>query len=836
MSKELLVIPSWEESYQPQYKDYILSAFKKLDFLLERLDICWLTKEQLADKQLAKEQLDQWIEAYEPKAILLVGAIALELLTDEKGIDNFRLSDHRYKDVSLIACYSPAYLERGSKGGSTPEERYHVWLNDIADCCNIADKYYLTKSEFKLNTYKTISTIDEVKELIEYCKARETCSFDVEATGLSFWKHKIVTLAISFQFGSSYVIPIYHKDSPFNDDQIKEIFALLSRDVFNNPNIVKYGQNTQYDMGMIAYHGVKFSGLIHDLKTIVHLLDENRKGYGLKAIAAELYPETKGYELHLSSKEWEKLDEYNLEEICQYNALDTDLTLRCTVHYLDELVKDKELYNHYMKIDAPVLKCLFNMSRVGMLLDKDKMVANTQLCNDKLAEIDQLLRNFPQVKRFEMFKEKEVKEAALAELIIKRDKAKGRWVTTYNERIAEIQQGITKVYEGINLSSPSQLAKLLYSSEGFGFKKPIIDDKKSKGINKEASSKKESESTSKEVLINLNDSSGFVALLLELRSIEKVKSTYMVSLVEKLDANNYAHTDFNIIGTATGRLSSSKPNLQNIPRASKVGSLVKECFIAPHGYYMLQADLSQAELRIIAKLSGDTTMVNAYAKDLDLHTITAQRTLSVPVDKWNELDKDAKKAYRTSAKAINFGFVYGMSASSFGQYAKNNYGVVFTEEQSLTIRDSFFSTYSALILWHRRYKDLAKQHKYVKTMFGRKRRLPEIDSIYNGERSEAERQAINSPVQGTAGEYTLYCLIKLSEVLPKEVILVNTVHDSIIMYVPCEMIESVGRLVKDTMENLDTQTHFNFSLSPVGIKVDIEFGENWANLKELVLA
>ena len=321
------------------------------------------------------------------------------------------------------------------------------------------------------------------------------------------------------------------------------------------------------------------------------------------------------------------------------------------------------------------------------------------------------------------------------------------------------------------------MGSLLYGAEGFGFEKPYVKAKRA-----------EAEATGKEYLMELNDSTRFIDDLLLYRSIGKTLSTYLHGINDRLDANDRVHTSFLQHGTKSGRLSSQNPNLQNLtnvakltdPTAIEVVSMVKKPFIAPEGYTLCQIDYSQAELRIIASFAGETNMLDAYNAGIDLHALYAARMLKTDLDGFYKLDKADQKNWRTRAKAGNFGLIYGMSAEGLVHYAKNNYGVILSLKEATEMRNDFFAMYPRLLDYHDTYIAKGRKFGYVRTLYGRMRRVPQILDQNEYIRGMDERVAINSPVQGTAGEFTVFAISLLRNRLDPRVKFVNTVHDSIV--------------------------------------------------------
>ena len=328
----------------------------------------------------------------------------------------------------------------------------------------------------------------------------------------------------------------------------------------------------------------------------------------------------------------------------------------------------------------------------------------------------------------------------------------------------------------------------------------------------------------------------FLDNLLAYRQLTKILSTYLVSIRDKIGADGKIHTSFNQHVAKTGRLSSSKPNLQNQISRTKYEIVeeavkrVKQSFSVPFGYTLLQGDYSQAELRLIAHYSQDKRMMKAYLDDKDLHEITAANAKGLTLKDWHELEAKEKKQSRFEAKSENFGLIYGMSAGGYRDYARVQYGIIMGKRKSEERRDEFFRLYPSLLEYHKTYKAKAYKFGHVRTMFGRKVRLPELKSFNRIKVGHAERNAINSPIQGTAGEMTIFAFSLLQPLLDKRVIFINTIHDSILYYVPDDILEETISLIKTVMENLPIEVYFDRTLS-LPMKADFERSkESWGKL------
>jgi DNA polymerase-1 len=371
-----------------------------------------------------------------------------------------------------------------------------------------------------------------------------------------------------------------------------------------------------------------------------------------------------------------------------------------------------------------------------------------------------------------------------------------------------------------------QIKELLFSKEGFAFPKP----KESYG--------KDADSTDEDNLKSIKDKTGFLEQLIVYRKLQKVCKTYLVGILEKLDQDHYIHSTFNQHVTKTGRLSARNINLQNIitrtdyKAVEEAVVMVKKSFTVPKGYIMVQADYSQIELRIIAFLANETTMLQAYRNNQDLHELTASNSRGFTLEEFKKLDPATYKQYRYEAKAENFGFIYMISPQGFKEYARTTYGIIISEREAEKKQAAFFKKYPKLLDYHKEYIHKARKFGYIRTFFGRCVHLPDINSINGGVRGHAERNAVNSPVQGTAGEMTIWAFTLLSMRLNPRVILINSIHDSIIFYIPNDILEESKRLIQETMGTLPLKLYFYKGIDTVPITAEFETStESWKDLK-----
>jgi len=372
------------------------------------------------------------------------------------------------------------------------------------------------------------------------------------------------------------------------------------------------------------------------------------------------------------------------------------------------------------------------------------------------------------------------------------------------EQVELIQEFVPSEMRPFNPNSPQQLGRLLYSKMEF----PVLKATPSG-----------QPSTAEDVLVRLNDldESGVIDAILEYRKWNGYRSRYFENWAQRMDGRGRLHSTFKPFHTVTGRLSSSNPNLQQVPRDTFIRGIIG----GRRGWRIVEADYSQVELRIVAHVSQDKTMLRAYHLGRDIHTETAMATtgLSRP-----EITQEIRK----KAKAVNFGFVYGMGYRKFVEYSKTNYGIDVTDAEAKNYRDSFFQNFRGLYPWHGRQRRAAQRRQYVMSPIGRKRHLWDINSKEQGIRGEAERQAINSPVQSMASDMMLMSMVQLNGELDESVAkVIGTVHDSILFEIREEALDDVIPRIVEVMENLPLEKEFECLLT-VPIKADVKVGKFWS--------
>jgi DNA polymerase I len=818
--------------------DFIMKIMEELigadqaDIYITHLIKCRTLSPTVSHVEACREYLAEELQRISPKVVIGVGLFVSQVLSGKELPlgqlrDTMRTSAPIGGNTYLLKCvYAPNYIL------ASLDARLPQYAKDLNTAYQAAIDYKPTNS---ITQVVKVSTLDQVYKLIEYCEETGVCSFDFETSGLDWYAQGFFAtlLSISFQAGSSYAIPLFHKESPFSSQEIELILNLISSRLFESTEIIKIAHNLKFDMHVAAIYGMKFKGRLNDTMVMSHILDETRT-HGLKPLVASHFPQFAGYDGEVAQYVWANVP---LNVLSEYGGIDTDMTLRLFIHFEAQLLQDERLYKLYRNLQMPFLAVAFAAEHRGMKIDREYLEGAIVEAEKMISEVELRLRKYKPVLEYELFHLERAKKEAISALTerlerLDANRKNGKTTATENkllEKLRDIKTGVFNPYEPINFGSPVQLSELLYSRKfGVGFKFEMVDGMDSL--------------TGKETLAELKDKTGFVDDLLLYRSLQKTKSTYLQGILERLDEDNCVHTNFLQHGTRSGRLSSSDPNLQNIPdpnrvkneEAKRLVAMVKSSFIAPKGYILLQADYSQAELRVAAEFSGDEMMIQAYRDGLDLHALTASRSVGLSIEEFYKLDPKEQKGYRQKAKAQNFGLLYGMSAQGFKDYAKHSYGVVMSMKEAEKARNDFFKIYSKLNTWHTNYVNKGKKFGYVRTLFGRKRRLPDIKSSDNFKRSSDERVAVNSPIQGTAGEFTIFGIVIANMRLDSRVLFANTIHDSIIYYVPEELLQDTVRILKETFENLPTLEYFDRQLEKVSMVIDVETSKtSWRDLKPI---
>ena len=597
------------------------------------------------------------------------------------------------------------------------------------------------------SNYHTIRTKNELDELIEVMKKAPYISFDTETTSLDYMNAELVGVSIALKPNEAFYIPINHNYEGV-EKQLEEHFVLEALKPFlESDEIPKIGHNLKYDRHILQNLGIDLKGKLLDTMLFSYVNNSTITRHNLDAVSKRyLNINPTSYE-DVAGKGAKQIpfSEVSIEVASEYASEDADISLKLYEHIEPLVQKETKLAKLYSEIEGPLIYTLGDIERNGVLIDSEKL-------NEQSKEL----------------------EAKILKLEQKVQKSAG---------------------EDFNLGSPKQLQEILYEKLGL----PVIK-KTPKG----------QPSTAESVLQELSMDFPIVQDILSYRAISKLKSTYTDKLPKMVNSNTgRVHTSYHQAVTATGRLSSSDPNLQNIPIRSEEGRRIREAFIAPDGYKILAADYSQIELRIMAHLSRDQGLMDAFAKGQDIHQATAAEIFSINID-------EVTANQRRSAKAINFGLIYGMSAFGLSKQLQ------ITRAEAQNYIEQYFDRYPQVKHYMDETKQSAKKMGYVETVFGRRLYLADIESSNYQRRQYAERSAINAPMQGTAAD-----LIKMAMILLHQKIKEESFEAKIIMQVHDELVIEVNENQSDELSEITTSVMSEISKLDVDLKVDADIGNNW---------
>lgn len=776
--------------------------------------------------------LEEEILLLKPKCILVLGATAMKSFGFKGAFNKLRgsVNDMTFGEgpdkfkTKIIVTYAPFFVE------NAPNSR-QTFSKDIVRAYNIAMGI---QSTAQLSNVVLADTLEKVEEAISYCEQTKECCFDYETTTLEELStydpnFRVTLLSLSFQHGSAYAIPLWHDESPFNEKEKRWILKQVSERLFQNPKIRKIAHNIKFDMLVSIFLGIGiFRGRLDDTMLMHHILWENER-HGLKEFMPKLYPAYDGYDDEIKQYGYSNAP---MSVLAPYGGTDTDLTFRACTIFENLLLKDKKLYRVYRSQVMFALKSFVDAEDHGMFISREMLTKNIKRATYLLKQQEKkIINTYPQIDKFKQAERERLKLIQIAKLEKEIEEKKTEKAVEFRrKKIKELQRGTIVPDYNFEVSSPAKVGRLLYTKEGFGFPKPY--DKKKRG---------ESMSTDAKFLKLIKDPTGIIKDIMVYRTIAINLNTFMIGFLDLLDKNDYIHTSFLPHGTVTGRLSSKNPNLQNVsthikiddPAVEETVESVKKGFVAPPGYAIVQGDFSQAELRAVADFAFEENMIKAFNENVDIHVLTAAIIAGYSLEDFNKLLEKERKALRQKAKAANFGLIYGQQAEGFMDYAKDKYGVDMSLIEAARIRKAFFDAYPKLLDYHEECIDKAHTFGHVRTLFGRCRHLLDIHGDDDYKVLKEEREAINSRIQGTVGEMAIFAIALLKYRLPKSVKFVNTVHDSIVYYVPYRLVPYVTKVLKHTAENLPTKQFFGKELKHLKLVMDIDVSvTTWKDLKK----
>lgn len=598
-----------------------------------------------------------------------------------------------------------------------------------------------------LANYETILTDADLETWLKRLSSAELFAFDTETTSLNYAQAEIVGVSFAAEKGHAAYVPLAH-DYPGAPRQLDRDRVLARiKPLLENPDRAKVGQNLKYDANVLSNHGIELNGIAHDTMLESYVLNSTGTRHDMDSLALKfLNHKTIHYE-DVTGKGVKQIPfrQVCLEEATNYAAEDADITWQLHQAIWPRLKAEPALADLYTRIEVPLVPVLARMEQHGVLIEADLL------------------------------------------------KKQGRELA---EKMLEIEQEAYKLAgQPFNLGSPKQIQEILYDQQGLPVRK-----KTPKG----------QPSTAESALQDLALDYPLPKLILEHRGMSKLKSTYTDRLPEQISLRTgRVHTSYHQAVAATGRLSSADPNLQNIPVRTAEGRRIRQAFIAAAGSKLVAADYSQIELRIMAHLSDDRNLLEAFAEGLDIHSTTAAEVFGVPLD-------SVSKDQRRSAKAINFGLIYGMSAFGLARQL----GIPRSEAQSYI--DLYFARYPGVSRYMDKTRETAREQGYVETLFGRRLYLPDIRSKNPQLRRYAERTAINAPMQGSAADIIKKAMIDVDRWILGSGIAVKMimqVHDELVFEIRDGSVESAAAKIRELMSGT--------AELKVPLVVDLGVGENW---------
>lgn len=695
--------------------------------------------------------------------------------------------------------------------------------------------------------YKIITNKQELKKLIQCCKQTGYASVDFETNAEPIYNKsfKPTILSVTFQPGFGCSIPLDHfetKKYTSSGWNWKKMLRKFGEEIIENPEVVKVAWNYKFDDQIFQKYNIYYRGACLDGMLAKYLLNEEKPN-DLKSMVRRYLPEYGDYE---KQDKFDKIswDKKELEPLCHYGCQDTDYTLRLMLFFEKKLI-DLGLYNTYRNLIMTASRVLTSVEKNGLYVDR---AFNQELLDSYLPKIEaakEAIYNLPRVKKFtKRYDQSKIEKyiAKLEEEIENLDpRVDKRKIQSKEQKIANIRAGVfttkkeLELIRPVSLGSSVDLPQLMYSEEGFNFEV----------IKKNDSGKP---STDEETLTNLrltvkkpdSPKAVFLDSLLELRGLEKMYKTYIEGWHEKTQDDDRLHGRFLIHGTTSGRLSSAEPNAQQIPKTS-VDPNIKKQLVAPKGTLYIASDFSQAELRIMAHLSGDETYLNAFNSGQDPHLAIAATKYHVSYDEALKIYEDENhpdhkiwKVRRKQAKQIAFGLIYGIGAKLLAvKLSDPKSGIIVTPEEAKKEMDIFFGQHPKLKTFLKKQEKFLRKNGYLVSLFGRKRRLPQIYSSDRGEEAYALRLALNFPCQSAAsdmclfGSILIYYLMRQGKLPPTKSVCL--VHDANYQITKPENINTWSIYeMWQIYRNPLTKPYFGFQIDDVTMDMDFVIGRSMA--------
>lgn len=679
---------------------------------------------------------------------------------------------------------------------------------------------------------------DDISDILDLHPG--SMSIDTEGVGLKWYlpETRLLTAQFAFKEAHAIVIPMsrwpqsqYPDISDRRLANLKRQFRLLAED----PSIKKCGHNIKFDHHMIRRAGIEIRGWTIDTQLMAFNADENMQEKSQDECVRRWVPEMAGYAdafnmdpIHVGKS---RMDLVPPDQMLSYGGGDADANLRLAKRLSTLVRQDERQWNCYRRVQFPAMRAFMDVVEpAGILINTNELAhLQTTLTEQAETEYRELIDMVPAA--------------------VKR------------KHLATMKKGETPA-DVLNFGRASFMQDIMFSPEGFNLT-PLVYTKTTAKL----SDAEKIPSVSTKTHLPYFDDHPFVPKLIRFQQLAKLQNTYVgvaarvERVVQKLtvvdtngeaqeiererevihaptgfwkyiDGTGYIHPSFMLHRTVTGRTASADPNGQNFPKRGPLAKAYRKIFVARPGYTYVECDLSQAELRIAAWMAHEPTMLKIYQENGDIHMATAVIVSGLSQEAFNKLTKEKQKEFRQKAKAVNFGFLYGMGWRKFMAYAKTDYGVLFTEKEAKAVRAAFFRKYRRLEPWHMAMREFVREHGYVRSLHGAKRNLPNIYSVEEYIRSECERQAINSPVQRFGSDLGLMALGRLCRDCDPDLLRpVAFIHDALVIEVRNDYLQQGMKAIKFYMQSCPLENWFGIR-PPLPIVADVSQGVNLAEMKE----
>lgn len=637
--------------------------------------------------------------------------------------------------------------------------------------------------------YKWVTDIDFILK-----KKPKLLAVDVETVGGAWFQKssRVLSVQLCFKSGEAYMIPIDYKYNGVKlAPKIRKKLRRQLKQLLEDPTVKCTGHNLKYDWLMLnAKLNISIANYYHDTLLLVHAIDENMISKSLDDCVRVYVPEMSGFNDVLNNdpehQDKTRMDLLSQDKALVYGCGDADASFRLTKNLSAILRQDKRAYNSYRSVTMPAIRAFCDIEQQGFTVNEKELIKFEKMLKQHQAdEYKRLIRMIPMSIRSEF-----------------------------------ADTGV-----GLKLTRAELLRAVLFTHEDGLQLRPLVFTKTSTEENPIPSV------STKQHLPYFADND-FVVGIIDYIKNDKLLNTYVKGFYKYINGEKI-RPSYLLHGTVTGRTSSKDPNGQNFPKRGKLAKQYRKIFVAPPGWTLVEADFSQIELRIAAIMANEPTMLEVYMNDGDIHVATAAGVMGITVEEFQRLPEDVQSMKRFQAKAINFGFIYGMWWRKFKIYAKTEYGIDFTDEEAANIREMFFETYPNLEEYHRVITEFAAQNGFVRSIDGRIRHLPSVFSKDKSISQQAIRQAINSPVQCFANQLGLMALARINAELPKDTIRVcGFIHDAIICIVRNDRAMWACKQIKRYMESNPLKDVFDF-VPPIPIRADVAVGTSLAEMHEL---